>query len=420
MNGLDIIHSVCQRGKPIRHIVSNRPTRVLYTMSSHRLNKDQVERYSRQLLVPEIGVQGQQGICEGSVLVVGAGGLGCPAAIYLAGAGVGRIGIVDYDVIEYSNLHRQIGHTEEAVRGRQGKAQSLANTLTALNSSILITPYECKFDGKGALEITLQYDVVIDASDNAVTRYLINDVCCKAGRPLISGAALRFDGQLTTYLLNGPCYRCIFPTPPPPAAITNCDAGGVLGPVTGVIGSMQAMEALRILAGLGPNYSGRLFTFDGMTGDTRILKLRPKRAGCLCSKDRDDINFIDYQQFCGSSATDKTPAVSLLTEEHRMTPKEYAGMQKDNHVLLDVRPKLQFDICSLPNALNITVSELTESKLAELGCKKDTPIVCICRRGNQSQVAAQKLLGLGYRSVKDIKGGMRGWSLEVDDSIPIY
>ena len=388
---------------------------------SHSLKKAQVERYSRQLLVPNFGISGQDALCKGSVLIVGAGGLGCPAALYLAGAGVGRVGIVDYDTVEVTNLHRQVLHPERNIS--RPKAVSACEYLQAMNSTCDSIPHVEKFSVENAVHLISQYDVVIDASDNAVTRYLINDACIVAGKPLVSGAALRWEGQLTTYNHNsGPCYRCLYPTPPPAAAITNCDAGGVLGPITGVIGSLQALEAIRILSKQPALYAGKMLTFDGQTGTFRTLKLRPKQADCLCSSSVPQLPEQSYEVFCGASATDKTPACALLQADQRITPSAFKTLRSDA-LLIDVRPVNQYEICHIDDSVNIPFADLSSSidcLLSQTGNNLDHPIVTVCRRGNQSQHAVVLLRKYGFTNVRDIIGGMRQWALEVDPDCPIY
>lgn len=386
------------------------------------LSREQVERYSRQLLVPGFGIGGQRRLCDSSVLIVGAGGLGCPAGLYLAGAGVGRIGFVDYDSVEQTNLHRQVLHYEDRVGA--GKAESACQTLRALNSTIALVAHSVKLAAGNAVELAMQYDLVLDASDNAVTRYIANDACIKAGKPLVSGAALRWEGQLTTYNhAGGPCYRCLYPEPPPPAAVTNCDAGGVIGAVTGVIGSLQALEAIRILSGQPANYSGRLLVFDGAGGRLRTVQLRPRRAGCACAGAGSFELAADYEEFCGASATDKTPSgLPAIAPQDRMACADFAAMS-ERPLLVDVRPPIQYEICSIPGSVNIPLGELSErvGEIRELlGQDPSRLIVAVCRRGNQSQQAVLMLRQLGFPNVRDIVGGMRSWSLEVDDRVPIY
>eukprot|EP01133_Synstelium_polycarpum_P001525 gene1525-1781_t len=275
---------------------------------THVLDNDQVERYGRQLITPGIGVEGQSRLVKGSVLVVGAGGLGCPVAMYLAASGVGRIGIVDYDEVEKSNLHRQIAHKESSCG--QPKAESLAASMRELNSDIIVEPHVTTFTSETAMDLVLQYDIVVDASDNVATRYLANDACILASRPLISGSALKWEGQVTVYGYgeNCPCYRCLFPQPPPQSAVTKCSDGGVLGPIVGVIGSLQALEAIKVLAGFEVTnvLSSRLLIYDGRTCSFRTVRIRGRQADCaVCGDNRTIDKLIDYTQFCQSPYSDK-------------------------------------------------------------------------------------------------------------------
>jgi len=294
----------------------------------HGLTKDQVNRYSRQIILPSFGVQAQSRLCNGSVLIIGAGGLGSPAAIYLAAAGVGRIGIVDKDVVELSNIHRQVIHTEESVG--QHKSDSAATFLRRLNSSINIQLFKNGFNPENAVELVSQFDVIVDASDNAPTRYLISDACSVVGRPLVSGAAIGTDGQLTVYCHGeeGPCYRCLFPTAPLPKSCSRCVDAGVLGVVPGVIGTMQAMEAVKILAGVGEPMSRKLLVMDALSSRFHVVKLRAKSPNCtVCGTNpeitRENLSLYDYAAFTGQVPTDAAPKpLELLQPDQRLKPGE--------------------------------------------------------------------------------------------------
>ncbi|VDO05753.1 unnamed protein product, partial [Haemonchus placei] len=269
----------------------------------HSLSKEQITRYSRQLLIQDFGVEGQQRVSLTKVLIVGAGGLGCPVAMYLAGAGVHTIGIVDYDEVAIDNLHRQIAHKESSIE--EPKVNSLKRFIEELNSTVNVVPHKVLLDSKCATTILKSYDIVVDCSDNPATRYLLNDACVLLGKPLVSGSALRWEGQLTVYNYTdddgkrSPCYRCLFPTPPNPEHVTNCSEGGVLGPVVGVIGSLQALEVLKIAAGLRPNFAGSLYLFDGSCGSSRTVQLRHRNKQCdVCGDNPTITELIDYQAFC--------------------------------------------------------------------------------------------------------------------------
>ncbi|KAL8179499.1 UNVERIFIED_CONTAM: Molybdenum cofactor synthesis protein 3 [Gekko kuhli] len=324
------------------------------------LSRLEIERYSRQLVLPESGVRGQLRLSACSVLVVGCGGLGCPLAQYLAAAGVGRLGLVDHDVVELSNLHRQVLHRESRL-GRS-KARSAAAALGELNSAVECVPYELALGRDTALELVRAYDVVADCSDNAPTRYLVNDACVLAGKPLVSASALRLEGQLAVYgYRGGPCYRCLFPEPPPPETVANCADGGVLGVVPGILGSLQALEVLKIAAGIGSSLSQAMLVFDALEGGFRRIKLRPRNPNCAVCGDSPSVTALqDYELFCGSSATDKCRTLCLLRNEERVSVEEYKKILDSGvpHVLVDVRPAVEVDICRLPQAVFVPLSKL--------------------------------------------------------------
>ncbi|XP_069494554.1 adenylyltransferase and sulfurtransferase MOCS3 [Ambystoma mexicanum] len=413
----------------------------LKTKSS--LTNEDIQRYSRQLVLPELGVKGQLSLANSSVLVVGCGGLGCPLAQYLAASGVGRIGLLDHDVVELSNLHRQILHAEN----RQGMPKSLsaATTLKQLNSSVECVPYHETLNSKTALELIKQYDVIADCSDNVPTRYLINDACVLTGKPLVSASALRMEGQLTVYNYDGgPCYRCLFPKPPPAETVTNCADGGVLGVVPGIMGLMQALEVLKIISGLGSSFSQCLMMFDAENGRFRNIKLRPKKGDCAVCGDNPSVKGLqDYEAFCGSSASDKCRSLHLLSPKERISPQEYKNILEDQvpHVLIDVRPQVEVDICHLPQSLNIPLSKLEEKNdqcldllcgamrqtksISDLTADPICHIYVVCKLGNDSQKAVkllEKLSGneLDLLSAKDITGGLMGWAKKIDPTFPQY
>lgn len=283
------------------------------------LSNEEIMRYSRQLLLPELGVQGQLNLSKTSVLIVGCGGLGCPVAQYLAAAGVGRLGLLDYDEVELSNLHRQVLHGEED-QG-QAKALSAARAVKRLNSAVECVPYHLQLSPENALQLIQQYDIVADCSDNVPTRYLVNDACVLSGKPLVSASALRMEGQLTVYnYCGGPCYRCLYPVPPPPETVTNCSDGGVLGVVPGIMGCLQALEVLKIASGRGSSCGQQLMMFDAQDARFRSIKLRPKQAGCaVCGQTPTVTQLLDYEAFCGSAATDKCRRLRLLSRDQRIS-----------------------------------------------------------------------------------------------------
>ncbi|XP_033734374.1 adenylyltransferase and sulfurtransferase MOCS3-like [Pecten maximus] len=397
-----------------------------------KLNNAEISRYSRQLILPEIGVKGQLSISSTSVLVVGAGGLGCPSSIYLAAAGIGRIGLVDYDEVELTNLHRQILHTETKVGVT--KSASAAHACKSLNSHVECVPYHLQLNSSNALQLIQQYDIVLDATDNVATRYLLNDACILANKPLVSGSALRFEGQLTVYNYNGgPCYRCLYPKPPPPETVTNCSDGGVLGVVPGIIGCLQALEALKIASGIGPSFSQVMLMFDGLDGTFRRIKLRGRQPSCpLCSTNPSITQLIDYEQFCGTRADDKDKCLKVLDSEHRITVHEYKKMLETSseHVLVDVRTEVEMDICQLPHQpINIPINRIGQEESiariqSQLSTSEEKPaVIVVCRRGNDSQIAVEKLLRCFKDSevdIKDIRGGLHAWAKHIDTNFPVY
>jgi adenylyltransferase/sulfurtransferase len=405
---------------------------------SHGLSKDIVERFSRQIILPSFGIESQSKLHNGSVLVIGAGGLGSPALLYLAAAGVGRIGIVDRDSVELSNIHRQIIHEESSV-GMQ-KTSSAKAALLQLNSKLHIDEHMDGFTPTNAMKLVDEYDVVLDASDNAPTRYLISDACCVANKPLVSGAAIGTDGQLTVYHHgnDGPCYRCLYPTPPPAASCARCADAGVLGPVPGMIGTMQALEVIKILSGIGEVFSKKMLVVDALYCRYMVVKLRSRSVDCVsCGEEpaitRDTLPCFDYMAFTGQPPSDAPTSLSLVNDSERITVFQLAERMGTNsqsgvtcsdvkdHLLVDVRPKHQFDICSIPGAVNIPMTSFDPEKVKDIVQKGEySSLSVICRRGNQSQRALLKLKSVGLEDAVDVIGGMQAWSEGVDDSCPIY
>uniref|UniRef100_A0A8C7J783 Adenylyltransferase and sulfurtransferase MOCS3 n=1 Tax=Oncorhynchus kisutch TaxID=8019 RepID=A0A8C7J783_ONCKI len=401
------------------------------------LSNEDIMRYSRQLILPEFGVQGQLNLSQTSVLVVGCGGLGCPLAQYLAAAGIGRVGLLDYDEVELSNLHRQVLHGEDS-QG-QAKAQSAAHAVRRYRR--LLGP---KITAFLLLDIIhLMYDIVADCSDNVPTRYLVNDACVLSGKPLVSASALRMEGQLTVYnYRGGPCYRCLYPKPPPPEMVTNCSDGGILGVVPGIMGCFQALEVLKIASGQGSSCGQQLLMFDAQDAKFRSIRLRSKQASCaVCGENPTVTHLVDYEKFCGSAATDKCRRLNLLSKDQRVTVQEYKSIVDNTaaHLLLDVRPLVEVDICHLPTSLNIPLSSLEDRKSEHIRVLKErigrvkeemlnesqVPVYVICKLGNDSQKAVQvleKMSGseVDFVTVKDICGGLMAWAQKIDPSFPQY
>ncbi|KAK3199801.1 hypothetical protein Dsin_023216 [Dipteronia sinensis] len=400
---------------------------------NHDLTPDSVYRYSRHLLLPSFGVQGQSNLLKSSILVIGAGGLGSPALLYLAACGVGRLGIVDHDVVELNNMHRQIIHTEAYIG--QPKVKSAAATCRSINSTIQIVEYQEALRTSNALEILSQYDIVVDATDNAPSRYMISDCCVVLGKPLVSGAALGLEGQLTVYNYNGgPCYRCLFPTPPPTSACQRCSDSGVLGVVPGIIGCLQALEAIKIAGAVGEPLSGRMLLFDALSARIRIVKIRGRSSQCeVCGENsaftQQQFKNFDYEKFTQAPLSTLPVKLNLLPADSRISSKEYKE-KIDNgeaHVLVDVRPAHHFKIVSLPNSINIPLAslevrlpEISEALKEEDNSGSGASLYVVCRRGNDSQRAVQCLQKMGFDSARDIIGGLESWGHDVDPNFPTY
>lgn len=395
-----------------------------------------VERYSRQMLLPQMGVRGQTRLADSKALVVGLGGLGCPAAMYLAGAGVGTIGLVDRpgDCVEISNLHRQIAHSEDRVG--TDKVQSAAIAIKNLNSDVEVKMHK-EFSPSCASSLVAEYDIILDCTDNVFSRYLASDACAASRTPLVSGSAIGLSGQLTVYCLSEdtPCYRCVFPLPPPPACVGSCASSGVLGPVAGTIGTLQALEALKVLGGMNrtTTLESRLLLFDAAEPTFRKVKLRGRMKSCIaCSiNTKFSVATYDYQSFVlGGNGPGMVPELSC---ENRISVNVLAAMSSKAaerpFLLVDVRPQEQFDMCSLPGAVNIPIATLRNDlsafrdvwlSFSAANSSTEPPIVLVCRKGNQSQDAVRILLENGYRSVVDVDGGLQKWHHDVDRSFPLY
>ncbi|XP_058790258.1 adenylyltransferase and sulfurtransferase MOCS3-like [Phymastichus coffea] len=401
-------------------------------LQPHGLNNSEISRYSRQILLSEIGVSGQVKLKNSSVLIVGAGGLGCPSSLYLAGAGVGHIGILDYDDVEITNLHRQLLFTTLDIG--TSKVDATASSLKRLNDNIKVTPYKLQINSKNALEIIKQYDVILDATDNVATRYLLNDACVISGKPLVCGSALQFEGQLTVYNHFGPCYRCIFAKPPPPETVSNCGDSGVLGAVVGTIGVLQALQAIKIILGMPGILAGKLLIFDGIDTIFRNLKLRSNNPDCaVCGSNPKIRSLIDYEEFCGAKANDKNPDLKILNTDERISINEYHELIKLSskpYLLIDVRSNQEFQMCHLKDSINIPFTTISGKNGIDI-VKKEIDnmdanlcdVFILCRRGNDSQKAV-KILKKSFSNsnlkIKDIAGGIHAWTHNIDPNFPIY
>ncbi|KAK7989160.1 hypothetical protein PG989_009475 [Apiospora arundinis] len=414
------------------------------------LQPQEYERYARQLILPNVGIAGQVRLKSASVLVIGAGGLGCPASAYLAGAGVGVLGLVDGDVVEASNLHRQIAHSHTKIGMK--KVDSLAEYCTNLNPHTSCVRHDAPLTPENAADIVSKYDIVLDCTDHPTSRYLISDACVLLQKPLVSASALRTDGQLI--VLNnppappgskdgGPCYRCVFPKPPPPDSVQSCGEGGILGPVVGVMGVLQALEAIKLVAAGPPPTpevpAPSLLLFSTAGASTfRSMRMRGRRPDCFACGTSSSLTLdalksgmVDYVLFCGI----RTP-VQVLAPDERITATAYSNLiaQKSGlaHVLLDVRDREHYAIASIPGAVNVPFPMFQRADMdGQDGTRPDwlpeslppdAPIYVVCRVGNDSQLAARKLkemrLGPDHRFIGDIQGGMEAWKHEVDKTIP--
>jgi molybdopterin/thiamine biosynthesis adenylyltransferase/rhodanese-related sulfurtransferase len=380
--------------------------------SDNELDSQEIRRYSRHLLLPEVGQDGQKRLKAASVLLVGAGGLGSPAALYLAAAGIGRIGLVDFDIVDDSNLQRQIIHGTGDI-GRP-KLHSARDRILDINPNVEVVLYEEALDSSNALEILAGYDVIIDGTDNFPARYLINDACVLLGKPNVYGSIFRFEGQASVfYAKQGPCYRCLFPEPPPPGTVPSCAEGGVLGVLPGVIGTIQATEAIKLILGAGQPLVGRLLLYDALAMSFDEVKLRKNPECPACGEHPTVTELIDYAQFCGLDA------VEMLEPSWEITPRELNRKLRNGSqvMLLDVREPNEWNIAHLEGALLIPQGDLL-ARMNELDSTRK--IVVYCRSGARSARAVQLLRDAGFRRLKNLRGGIHAWAQEVDPSMPEY
>jgi len=380
------------------------------------LSRDEILRYSRHLLIPEVGLEGQRKLKGSSALIVGTGGLGSPVSLYLAAAGIGRIGLVDYDVVDSSNLQRQVIHGTSTV-GKL-KVESARARLLDLNPDIQIDIYNEPYTSENALGIAKDYDIILDGTDNFPTRYLTNDVAVFLGKPNVYASIYRFDGQVSVfYAKEGPCYRCLFPEPPPPGLVPSCAEGGVLGVLPGTVGTLQATEALKVLLGIDEPLIGRLLLYNALDMSFDFVKLK-KNPNCrVCGPNADIKELIDYEEFCGVPGHDHGDEGSAGAGWD-ITAPELAERVKHNHLkLLDVREPHELEISALPNARNIPLGQLA-ARLSELDSAED--MVVFCKGGTRSARALELLVSAGFKKVKNLKGGINAWAKEVDTNLPIY
>jgi len=380
------------------------------------LSHHEILRYSRHLLIPEVGLDGQRKLKAASVLVIGTGGLGSPVALYLAAAGVGHIGLVDYDVVDSSNLQRQVIHGTAGVG--QLKVDSARQRMLDLNPGIEVTVYNEPFTSDNAMRIARDYDILIDGTDNFPTRYLTNDVCVMLGKPNVYGSIYRFDGQVSVFdASRGPCYRCLFPEPPPPGLVPSCAEGGVLGVLPGTIGTLQATEALKLILGIGEPLIGKLMLYNALDMSFEFVRLKKNPHCKVCSAQPEITELIDYEAFCGVPGHDHEEG-SAGKEWDITAPELAQRLKQGNHLrLLDVREPHELEISHLEGAQLIPLGQLA-ARLSELDSAEE--IVLFCKGGTRSARALELLASAGFRKVKNLKGGINAWAREVDPSLPVY
>ena len=382
------------------------------------LTTDDLSRYSRHLILPEVGMEGQQKLKAAKVLCVGTGGLGSPLAFYLAAAGIGTLGLVDFDVVDASNLQRQIIHSTNDI-GRK-KLDSAAEKLTALNPFLNVVKHETMLTSANALEILKDYDIVADGTDNFPTRYLVNDACVLLGKPNAYGSIFRFEGQASVFSTKeGPCYRCLYPEPPPPGLVPSCAEGGVLGILPGVIGLIQATETVKLILGIGEPLVGRLLLYDALGMRFRELKLRRNPECPVCGAHPTVTRLIDYHQFCGVPRQEAAPAqeAKLNDGEIDVTELKEKLDRGDQFVLIDVREPHEYKIASIPGAKLIPLGEFAKH-VDEFD--KNADIVIHCKSGMRSAKACGILRQAGFAHVRNVVGGILAWSDKVDPSVPKY
>jgi adenylyltransferase/sulfurtransferase len=380
------------------------------------LSASEVARYSRHLIMPEVAMAGQQRLKAARILLIGAGGLGSPLGLYLAAAGIGTIGIVDFDVVDFSNLQRQVLHRTADV-GRR-KLDSAVEHLRAINPEITITPHEARITAANAFELIRPYDIVIDGTDNFPTRYLVNDACVLLGKPNVYGSIFRFDGQASVFAPPaGPCYRCLYPEPPPPGMVPSCAEGGVLGILPGVVGCIQATEAIKLVLGQGEPLIGRLLLYDALEMKFRELRVRRNPECPLCGEDPTIRQLIDYEQFCGIRGDE--PAGPQLGSAWETSVEDlHARLARgDDPFILDVRNPEEWQICHLDRATLIPLAELP-ARVHELDSARE--IVVHCKSGMRSAKAVQFLREAGFRKIQSLRGGIIEWARKIDPALPSY
>jgi adenylyltransferase/sulfurtransferase len=379
------------------------------------LDLDEVRRYSRHLIMPEVAMPGQQRLKAARVLCIGAGGLGSPVIMYLAAAGVGTLGIVDFDVVDETNLQRQIIHGQSDV-GRP-KAQSARDAVAEINPNVNVVLHEVRLDSSNVFEIFRDYDVIVDGTDNFPTRYLVNDACVLMGKPYVWGSIFRFEGQASVFWAEqGPCYRCLYPEPPPPGMVPSCAEGGVLGVLCATIGSIQATEAVKLVCGIGTPLIGRLKLYDALEMDLKTIRVRKDPSCPICGENPTITELIDYEEFCGIRGAEVSPEGDVPS----VTPDEFARLMKSENppVVVDVREPFEVEISKLPFDQKLIPLNEVVNRVHELSSADD--IILYCRSGARSGQATQFLQSIGFTKVKNLTGGINAYAEEVDPSIPVY
>ena len=381
------------------------------------LTVDQVRRYSRHLIIPDVAMDGQRRLMAAKVLCVGAGGLGSPALMYLAAAGVGTLGIVEFDVVDESNLQRQIIHGQSDI----GKSKSLsaAESIAEINPYTKVIVHETRLDNSNVMELFSQYDLIIDGTDNFATRYMVNDAAVLLGKPYVWGSIYRFDGQASVFWAeHGPCYRCLYPEPPPPGMVPSCAEGGVLGVLCASIGSIQVTEAIKLITGIGESLIGELMIYDALEMSYRKVRIRKDPNCVLCGPNATQKELLeDYEGFCGAISTAATEAIagSTISVEQLKSKMEH----KDNFLLIDVREPAEFEIVRIPGSVLIPKQEFLDgSVLAKL--PQDKPIILHCKSGVRSAECLAVLKGAGFSDATHVSGGVLAWAKQIDTSLPTY
>jgi sulfur-carrier protein adenylyltransferase/sulfurtransferase len=380
------------------------------------LSQQEVARYSRHLIMPEVALDGQKRLKASSVLLIGAGGLGSPLALYLAAAGIGRIGLVDFDVVDFSNLQRQVIHGTPDV-GRP-KLHSARDRIAAINPEVQLDCYETRLTAQNALEIFKPYDIVIDGTDNFPTRYLVNDACVLLKKANVYGSIFRFDGQASVFHPPaGPCYRCLYPEPPPPGEVPSCAEGGVLGILPGLVGCIQATEAVKLILGKGSPLIGRLLLYDALQMKFQEFKVRRNPKCPMCGDKPTITQLIDYEQFCGMRGQESAAPAADASSDATVEELKQRLDKKENVFILDVRNPEEYQICRIEGSKLVPLPELPQ-RVGELA--KDREIIVHCKSGMRSAKAAKFLRDSGFSNVRNLKGGILAWAQKIDTTMPTY